>query len=141
MFTPFLCEECDSEMEVDVDDENRQVTTCPKCDVSVALLSAGYNMPGYLPEAEPRICLTFEAAKDSLLWEIDSKLDYLAEGDDDKQNREWIANLHAARADLVEAVGLWGTIVDDSPSGTSYWIEQVNMTVGEAEDAGIEIPA
>ena len=82
MFTPFLCEECDSEMEVDVDDENRQVTTCPKCDVSVALLSAGYNMPGYLPEAEPRICLTFEAAKDSLLWEIDSKLDYLAEGED-----------------------------------------------------------
>lgn len=108
---------------------------------SITLWSVGKNMPGYLPMAdEPTLCDSWEGAKNSLLWEIDSMLDYLSEGESDDLDPEdeetaWIANLQAARVDLVASEGPeWGTIVDDCPSGTSYWVVQVTVSADEVND-------
>lgn len=118
-------------------------------DATVTLWSVGHNMPGYMPMAdEPTLCTSWEDAKNALDWEMYYMLDFLMEGIDHEDSEEvtpnqeidWHANLAAARADLATETGPeYGTIVDDCPSGTSYWIVQETMTVAEATEYGVEL--
>lgn len=96
---------------------------------SMFLFTVGHNMPGYLPEADPWSCETWEQAKLVLIDDMEHDLDGLAEmnsGPDhagDFVGR--MGELEEAITDLKEATGPeYGAIVGD----TSYWIACEEVT-------------
>lgn len=122
---------------------------CYKCRNTITVFSVGYNMPGYLPQAdEPTWCETFEDAKASLLWEMNSRVDMLGEDLDlflkpgeyhdpegAEQAMDWGTALVRSLYDLSVSDGPeWGETVDDCSSGTSYWIVQETTTLTEWEE-------
>lgn len=119
----------------------------PRTDVendTVTLWSIGSNMPGYMPEADVNYASSWEDAKAIMLGDLRYTLevvtDQLAGVDVEPDADDYAENLTSAMNDLeMENGPTWGTTVDDSPSGTAYWIEQVVMSVADATEAGIEL--
>jgi hypothetical protein len=109
---------------------------------TVTVYAAGTNMPGYLPDNGPDCFPTWKQAKDSLVWEMNSRLDFLQEGID-AERREYEPDrdlfrqsdsLTHARDHLDEflAEGVGGSVlVDDCPSGTVYFIEPIQVDPSE----------
>lgn len=84
----------------------------------------GFNMPGYLPEAEPFTTFDFENARESMIADIERHIDE-TEGDDGVDQRL------AAIDDLREAkTGDWSYNVGD----LAYWIAQCESDDQEEEE-------
>ena len=98
----------------------------------VAHWHAGYNMPGYLPEAEPGTYSSFEAARESLAFDMAHHGDAVESwadhhdcddvpcptyGDDCAAQRA--GSIRAEREDLLDSDGVeWSGSAD----GLAYWI-------------------
>lgn len=84
----------------------------------------GWNMPGYLPDAEPCDCETWEGARDTLIWELE-----LEDCESDEERRACeavIAELRAATAgeELNTTARAFGYV---------FWIVRATTPFNEAD--------
>lgn len=102
----------------------------------VRVFAVGHNMPGYLPESEVYYCDSWLSAKACMQGDIEHALDGLDYCEEGPDVDRWAQNLREAVSDLnrFDTGSEWGMIVDDSPSGTSYWISWQDMTESEWEE-------
>lgn len=98
------------------------------------LYSVGRNLTGYLPERSPDLVRGWDSARDSLLWELDSFLDYLTEADDENIDEDAIKACEEAIEELKDSdpedmgFGFLAYVENQA-----FWIQAIS-----AEDA--EIP-
>ena len=64
---------------------------------------AGYNMPGYLPDAEPSEHEDWTSARDALVWNLEQAFDEEIDNQVNKQILKYIALLE--RSDEPQEVG------------------------------------
>lgn len=108
----------------------------------VRVFAVGHNMPGYLPESDVYYCDSWLSARDACESDMVGMLDYLTDwaGFDDPEEearfKEWEANLRNAIEDLKRwDVGPgYAITVDDSNSGTVYWISCEDVPESEWEE-------
>lgn len=88
------------------------------------LYAAGWNMPGYMPDSDPTVFLTVEAARDYIADEMDRAADQeiVAHNSDEAMNLLVVAdNLAATATRCREGKGEFGETVGDY----HYWVYKV----------------
>ncbi|HVE46682.1 MAG TPA: hypothetical protein VNA57_08045 [Acidimicrobiales bacterium] len=112
--------------------EQNNVSTpdAPRQRPAVSHFHAGYNQPGYLPEADPEVHRSFEAARQALAADLDlhatAEDTWADEHDCDDiacatygQDHQLAGDLAACRDELVSSQGPeWS----GSAAGLAYWI-------------------
>jgi len=89
------------------------------------MFSAGYNMPGYLPEMEPAFFFSYENARDFLIDELRTIEEEQAQRDDVN-----IPKLGRHYNELIDDVQGGRLPVYDKYTGYVFWID----TVEDIED-------
>lgn len=121
-------------------DRNRKLSTAPpsaNSNAGVRHWHAGFNRPGYLPESEPGVYSTFEAARDALAEDmhvhVDNEETWADEHDcddiacptyGDECHWQRAQNLRAEREDALATDGpCW----EGSGCGYAYWVNECHM--------------